>query len=92
MRLIAVAEVDAPRVAGLTRHPGEDVRLRGVPLVRPPGTLDATTALVEALLRNAESGGALVARGTCIEQYGSGEAATDENPLHIGEPSHATTR
>ncbi len=32
------------------------------------------TALVEALLRDAASGGALVARGTCIEQYGSGEA------------------
>src|SRR5260221_4971687 len=32
------------------------------------------TALVEALLRDAASGGAPVARGTCIEQYGSGEA------------------
>jgi len=32
------------------------------------------TALVEALLRDAAAGGALVARGTCIEQYGSGEA------------------
>ena len=32
------------------------------------------TALVEALLRHAASGGAIVARGTCIEQYGSGEA------------------
>ena len=32
------------------------------------------TALVEALLREAASGGALIARGTCIEQYGSGEA------------------
>jgi DNA-binding winged helix-turn-helix (wHTH) protein/tetratricopeptide (TPR) repeat protein len=32
------------------------------------------TALVEALLRDAASAGALVARGTCIEQYGSGEA------------------
>src|SRR5882757_2730847 len=32
------------------------------------------TALVEALLREAASAGALIARGTCIEQYGSGEA------------------
>jgi predicted ATPase len=32
------------------------------------------TALVEALLREVASGGALIARGTCIEQYGSGEA------------------
>ena len=32
------------------------------------------TALVEALLAHAVAGGALVARGTCVEQYGSGEA------------------
>jgi len=32
------------------------------------------TALVESLLREAASAGALIARGTCIDQYGSGEA------------------
>ena len=32
------------------------------------------TALVEALLEHAAFDGALVARGTCVEQYGSGEA------------------
>ena len=32
------------------------------------------TALVDAVLEHAAAGGALVARGACVEQYGSGEA------------------